>query len=115
MRSRAYLRGVLSALRALDVHAQARERLADEPRELQLELLHAARDAHRPRLVAEVALDLAEDRGGGIGREADLAREVEAVDRLHDPDAGDLHEVVERLAAARVAAGQGPRQRQHLL
>ena len=83
--------------------------------DLELQLLHAARHAHRPGLVAEVALDLAEHRRRRVGREAHLAVEVEAVDRLHDPDAGDLHEVVERLAAAGVAAGQRARQRQHLL
>jgi hypothetical protein len=54
-----------------------------------------------------VALDLAEDGRRRVRREAHLAREVEALDRLHDPDAGDLDEVVERLAAAGVAARQG--------
>ena len=81
----------------------------------QLQLLQAARDAHGPRLVAEVALDLAEHRRRRVGGEAHLAREVEAVDRLHDPDAGDLHEVVERLAAVGVAPGERPGERQHLL
>ena len=81
----------------------------------QLQLLQAARDAHGPRLVAEVALDLAQHRRRRVGGEAHLAREVEAVDRLHDPDAGDLHEVVERLAAVGVAPGERPGERQHLL
>ena len=66
-------------------------------------------------LVAEVALDLAEHGRRRVGREAHLAREVEALDGLHDPDAGDLHEVVERLAAAGVAAGERACEGQHLL
>src|SRR4051812_24395914 len=83
--------------------------------DLQLELLHAAGHAHRPGLVTEVALDLTQDGGRRVGREAHLAIEIEAVDRLHDPDAGDLHEVVDRLAAAGVAPGEGAGQWQHLL
>src|SRR3954471_8261815 len=83
--------------------------------DLELQLLEAARDAHRPRLVAEVALDLAEDGRRRVGREAHLAGDVEAVDRLHDPDARDLDEVVERLPAAGVAAGERPGEREHLL
>jgi hypothetical protein len=83
--------------------------------DLELELLQAARHPHRPRLVAEVALDLAEHGRRRVRGEAHVAADVEAVDRLHDPHARDLHEVVERLAAARVAAGQRAGERQHLL
>jgi hypothetical protein len=57
---------------------------------LELELLHAARHAHRPRVVAEVALELAQYRRRRVGGEAHLAADVEEVDGLHDPDAGDL-------------------------
>ena len=91
---------LLDGRRAAELVGQLVARLGDA----QLQLLQAARHAHRPRPVAEVALDLAEHRRRRVGGEAHLAREVEAVDRLHDPDAGDLHEVVERLAAAGVAA-----------
>ena len=75
----------------------------------------AARDAHGPCLVAEVAFDLAQDGRRGVGGEAHVAREIEAVDRLHEPDAGDLHEVVQRLAAVGVARGEGAGQWEHLL
>ena len=64
---------------------------------LQRELLEVARDPHGPRAVAEVALDLAEDRRDRVARERHLARQVEAVDRLHEAQRRDLEEVVERL------------------
>jgi hypothetical protein len=69
----------------------------------------------RPRSIAEVALDLAQDGRRRIRHEARLARHVKAVDRLHDPDARDLDQIVYRFAAARIANGQRARQRQHLL
>ena len=59
-----------------------------------------------PALVAEVALDLADDRRGGVGRELDAALEVEAVDRLDQADRADLDEVVVGLAAVAEPAGQ---------
>ena len=40
---------------------------------------------------------------------------VEAVDRLHEADAGDLHQVVERLVGALVAARELARERQEAL
>ena len=40
---------------------------------------------------------------------------VEAVDRLHEPHRGDLHEVVERLVGALVAARELARERQEAL
>ena len=82
---------------------------------LELELLRPARDVERPRAIAEVALDLAEDGGCRVRGEAHVARQVEAVDGLHDPDARDLDEVVERLAPPHVATGERAGERQHLL
>ena len=92
----------------------ARHVLADAV-DLDRELLQVARDAHRPALVAEVALELAEDRRDGERGERGLARRVEAVDRLEQPERGDLDQVVERLAAALVAARELARERQEAL
>ena len=83
--------------------------------DLQRELLQVARHAHRPGAVAEVALDLAEDRRDGVAGERDLALEVEAVDRLDEAQRGDLQEVVERLLRALVAARELARERQEAL
>ena len=79
------------------------------------ELLQVARHAHGPALVAEVALELAEDRRDRERGERGLALRVEAVDRLQQAERGDLHEVVERLAAALVAAGELAGERQEAL
>ena len=62
--------------------------------------------AHRPALVAEVTLELAEDRRHGERRERGLARGVEAVDRLQQPERGDLDR---GRRAARRRAGSGGR------
>ena len=75
-------------------------------------LLVAAHDLHRPAVVAVVALELAGDRRHGEGRELAAAFGVEAVDRAEQPDAGDLHEVVQRLGAAVVAPGEAAGERQ---
>ena len=83
-----------------------------DPVDLDRQLLEVARDADRPALVAEVALDLAEDRRHRERRERRLAGRVEAVDRLQQPERRDLDQVVELLAAALVAAGELARQRQ---
>ena len=69
----------------------------------------------RPRLVPEVASDLADDRRHRIRRQLDPALEVEAVDRLDQPDRADLDEILDLLAPARVARGQRAHERQHLL
>src|SRR5205823_4239726 len=69
----------------------------------------------RPALVAEVPLDLADDVRRGVRRQLDAAVEVEAVDRLDEPDGADLDEVLELLAAIRVATRQRPHQRHVLL
>ena len=87
----------------------------DGLRELGVQLLDVARDADRPAAVAEVALDLAHDVRGGEGGELDAAVDVEAVDGLDEADRADLHEVVERLAAVGVAAGDVPDQGHHPL
>ena len=69
---------------------------------------------HRPAAVAEVALDLADDRRHGVRLERHAAVEVEAVDRLDQPDRADLDQVVERFALAGIAAGDRPHER-HVL
>src|SRR5262249_53999157 len=67
---------------------------------------------HRPYPVAEVPLQLAEDgrrRKGGEGRPS---AGIEAVDRVDEAEAGDLKEVVKRLAGAAIAERQVLRERQ---
>jgi hypothetical protein len=59
----------------------------------------------RPGLVAEVAPELADDRGHGEGAEHHAEARVEAVDRLEDAHHRDLHEVVEGLALVGEAPG----------
>ena len=66
-------------------------------------LLQIARHMQSPALVAERALELAEDRRRRVARELGSAAGLEAVDRLDQPEAGDLHEVVERLVGVAVA------------
>ena len=73
-------------------------------------LLDAARHVDRPRAVAEVALELAEDRRHGVGGEGDPAVGVVAVDRLDEAEVRDLAEVVERLAGVAVLDRQRTRQ-----
>jgi hypothetical protein len=97
--------------RAPEVGGQVVEQASD----LQVELLQPARDVECPRLVTEVPSNLAHDRRHGIGRQLDPAVEVETVDRLDQTDRADLDEVLDLLAAARVARGQRPHERQHLL
>src|SRR5205085_251706 len=50
-----------------------------------------------------------------VGGRLDSALEVEAVDRLDEPDRADLDEVLELLAAIRVAAGERTDERHVLL
>src|SRR5262249_38905956 len=92
----------------------ARELLA-HALEFEGELLQVARYADRPALVAEVALELTEDRRDREARERGLAARVEAVDRLQQAERGDLLEVVELLAAPLVAARELARERQEPL
>ena len=95
----------------VDAHAELRRDLVDRGAARELvgelvgrlvhlggELLKATRHAHRPALVTEVALDLAHDRGRGIGGELEPSAGIEAVDRLDEADRAHLDEVVERLS-----------------
>jgi len=105
-----------SAISATDGwRLKVQRELAHRTIDLQRHLLQVSRDAHRPRAVAEVALDLAEDGGDGVAGERDLAVEVEAVDGLDQPERGDLHEVVERLLRALVTTGQLAGEREEAL
>src|SRR6185312_11847075 len=69
-------------------------------------LLGAARHMDRPAQIAEVALELSEDRRDRERGEGRAAREVIAVDRLDQAEARHLQEVIEGLASSAVAAGQ---------
>ena len=92
--------------------AQALGELGGRRADLHPQLLEPARHPDRPALVAEVALDLADDRGRGVRRELHAALGVEAVDRLDQADRADLDQVLERLAAVAEAAGAVLDQRQ---
>src|SRR5207253_2154394 len=89
--------------------------LLDEPRELDVELLQSTRHAHRPALVAEVPLDLADDVRRRVRRQLDAALEVETVDRLDQADGSDLDQILELLAAVRIAPREGANERHVLL
>ena len=86
--------------------------LLTHPLDAHGELLEVARHAQRPAVVAEVALDRADDARYRVGREGGLAAGVEAVDRLDEREACHLLEVLERLGAASVTAGQAARERE---
>src|SRR5207253_1979146 len=86
--------------------------VADGLGQRELELLQAARHPDRPALVPEVPLDLAHDGGRGVGGELHAALQVEPVDRLDQPDRGDLGEVVQPLAAVPEPARKVLHQRQ---
>jgi hypothetical protein len=62
-------------------------------------LLQAPRDLDGPSFVAEVPLELADDRRSGVGRELDLTLDIEAIDSLDEAYRADLYEVVDRLSA----------------
>ena len=78
-------------------------------------VLDRPRHMERPPAVAEVTLELAEDRRDREAREAGALGRVEAVDRLDQAERGDLHEVVERLVRVAVAAREAARERQEPL
>ena len=86
--------------------------LGDGAVEAHVQLLHAAGHPHRPALVAEVALELADDGGRGEGGELQAPVRVEAVDRAQQAQRGDLLEVVERHAPVGEAAGEVEREPQ---
>src|SRR5204863_5527576 len=74
------------------------------------QLLQLPRRAERPRPVPEVPPQLPQDRRDREAAECGSALRVEAVDRLQEPEAGDLLEVLSRLPglaiAVRKAAGE---------
>ena len=88
--------------RALQLLGQLGDRFVDFGHQV----VEAARHAHGPDPVAEVAFQLAEDGRRGKGGEGDAALGVEAVDRVEQAEVGDLEEVVEGLAGAAVAQRQ---------
>src|SRR5215213_2568754 len=93
--------------------AELRRQAVNFAGDARAQLLQAARNADRPGAIAEVALDLAKDRRHGERREAQLAAEVEAIDRLDEADAADLLEVIERLATVGVPTGERAHKRHH--
>ncbi len=68
--------------------------------QLEVQVLQAAADTHRPGSVAEVAAQLTHDGRHGEGGEPEVELRVEAIDRLHEREAGHLQQVVGRLASA---------------
>jgi hypothetical protein len=84
-------------------------RLAPECRR---KLLLAARDADRRRAIAQVPAQLAFDRRRGIRGERNASTCVEASSRGDEPDRSHLHEIVQRLAASGIAAGERTHKRQ---
>ena len=84
--------------------AQRLGELGGRRADLHPQLLEPPRHPDRPALVAEVALDLADDRRRRVRRELDAARRLEAVDGLDQPDRADLDQVLERLAAVAEAS-----------
>src|SRR4051794_21283656 len=95
--------------------AVARGQLLDRSGEGEHALLVAAGHLHRPRVVAVVALQLADDGRDRVRGELATALGVEALDRAQQADARDLDEVVERLGAAAVAARQAAGERHEAL
>ena len=93
---------------AVELLGQVRHRRPDG----QAQVLEPAGHARRPRLVAEVAADLAGDGGDRVGQEVRAALRGEPVDGVDQADGGDLLEVLLRLAALGEAARDVPRQRQ---
>jgi len=80
--------------------------LVEDAREADAQLLQAPRDVHRPGLVPEVAPNLADDRRHRVARELDAAIDIEPVDGLDQSEGADLHQILEWLAATRIAIGE---------
>src|SRR5688500_11535696 len=87
----------------------------DHATELEMELLDAPRHSHRPALIAEVPLQLPDDRGRGERRELQAAFGIEPLDRLQQAEQGDLYEVLVRLPAVGEAPGEELRERDMVL
>ena len=81
--------------------------VVDHPGDPQVELLDAPGHPDRPPLVAEVALQLADDGGGGEGGELEPSARVEALDGLDQAERRHLDEVVEGLAPVQPLAEDG--------
>ena len=79
------------------------------------QLEHRTGRAHELRAVAQVVADLALDGGHGDRAQIAAARGLEAVDGLDQADGADLHEVVDGLASACVAARHGAHETHVLL
>ena len=79
--------------------------LVGRPAQPQVGLLGRPGHPHGPRVIAEVALDLALDRPPGERREGDVAVGLEAVDGLDQGQEGDLAQVVVARPAPSEAAG----------
>src|SRR4051794_22838571 len=94
--------------RAAERVRQLRGRALDEQRVL----LEGARRADGPAAVTEMPAQLPEHRGQRIAGERRAIVRIEAVDRLEQPEAGDLDKVVEGLATPRVVVGRVAGQRQ---
>ena len=73
-------------------------------------LLQTTRNAHAPALVAEVALDLAQNGGRSKRRKLKSTLGVKAIDGFQQTQVTDLHEVVEGLAAVLKFIGKKPYQ-----
>ena len=109
------LLGELQALRDLadggaapQLIAQLRDGLLDSHGAF----LERAWQAKLPNAIAEVTAELTENRRCGVGGERLAALGVEAIQRLDQAEACDLHQVVEGLGAPAVAQSQRACQRQ---
>src|ERR1700704_4717406 len=87
----------------------------DDPAQLQVQLLHPPGYADGPTAIAEVSLQLAEDRRRRERRELEPTLGVETLDRLQEANQRDLDEVVDRFPAVRESSGQEMRKRGVLL
>lgn len=109
------LLGAAQCLAQFGVGRRASESLSEGhagPGGLQMSLLQTARDVQAPAPVAEVLLELAEHGRHQIAEERFASPRVEAVDRLHQSQSGDLTQILGRLSTLPVAAGEAGHERQ---